>query len=134
MDSDIVTSLWAEAKVIWTGMCDEYGPMGLPWSSVLAKHHLEFWLKLEHVYLLLRLCTNHYKADAMATRDYTHWYKAWFSPTRALHSSLQKRRHATKPVHVRKSRCSSSLLRCMSWPRIEDDNEDDDAVEAEVEV
>jgi hypothetical protein len=134
VDSDVVTSLWAEAKVIWTGMCDKYGPMGLPWSSVPAKRRLEFWLKLERVYPFLRLCTNHYKANAVATRDYTHWYKAQFSPTRALHSSLQKRGRVTKPVRVRKSRRSSSLLCRVSWPHIEDDNEDDDVVEAEVEV
>lgn len=84
VDSDVVTSLRAEAKVIWTGMCDEYGPMGLPWSSVPAKRRLEFWLKLERV-------------------DYTHWYKARFSPTRALHSSSWKCGCVTKPVRVRKS-------------------------------
>jgi hypothetical protein len=103
VDSDVVTSLRAEAKVIWTGMCDEYGPMGLPWSSVPAKRRLEFWLKLERVYPFLCLCANHYKADAVATRDYTHWYKARFSPTRALHSSSWKCGCVTKPVRVRKS-------------------------------
>jgi hypothetical protein len=124
VDSDIVTSLQAEAKLIWSGMCNEYGPIGLPWSSVPAKRCLEFWLKLECVYPFLRLYANHYKADAVATRDYTPWYNALF----------RKRRRATKPVHVQKSRQSGSDLCQVTQLRIEDEDEDDNAVEEEVNV
>jgi hypothetical protein len=88
VDSDIISSVCNTARLIWAGMSDEYGSMGLPWSSIPAKCCLEFWLKLEWAYPFLHLCANHYKADAVATEDYTHRYKAQGC----------KQRHATKSV------------------------------------
>jgi hypothetical protein len=99
VDRDIVTSMHKTARLVWTCMSDEHRPMGLPWKSVHTKHCLEFWLRLEHMYPFLHLCANHYKADAVATEDYTHWYNA--------HG--RKWRCTTKLVSAWKSRRSGSL-------------------------
>ena len=127
-----VSSLRAEAKLIWSGMCEDYGPMGLLWSSVPVKRRMEFWLKLENKYPLLRLCANHYKANSVASEDYTHWHKTRY-PNRdgALDSgsTSRKRRRAALPVHARKSQRRGSRSRRVSMLRIEDDDEDDEAVE-----
>ena len=48
--------------------------MGLPWLDILVKHCFEFWLRLEHLYPFLHLCTNHYKVDTVMACDYTQWY------------------------------------------------------------
>lgn len=124
VDNDVLTSVRADAKLIWTAMSEDYGPMGLPWTSVLAKRRLDFWLRLERVHPFLRLCANHYKADAITTSDYTHWYNA----------HIHKRQRPVTPVTTRKVRRTSSLSR-RSRRRIEDDeDEDDDIVENDVDV
>ena len=67
VNNGTVSSLRADAKLIWASMCEDHGPMGLPWSDVLVKHRFEFWLRLDYLHPLLRLCANHYKANAIAT-------------------------------------------------------------------
>jgi hypothetical protein len=109
--SSTVTSIQVAAKLIWSGMCYEYRPMGLLWSSVPVKRRLEFWLKLKNEYPLLRLCTNHYKADSVAIEDYTHWHKSYYpNCDGALNSKSAscKRRRAALPVHARKSQWCGS--------------------------
>ena len=121
VNSDVVSSLRADAKLVWTGMCEDYGPMGLPWTEVPIKHLMEFWLRLERSYPFLRLCANHYKADAVATSDYTNWYN----------NHVRKRRRVAKPARARKSRPYNSPSRRGSRRRIEDEDESDDAVESD---
>ena len=113
---DIVTSLRADAKLIWASMCEDYGPMGLPWSDVLVKHRFEFWLRLEYLYPFLRLCANHYKADAVATCDYTHWYN----------NHIRKRRRETKPARAQKSPRGNGSSRWSTRLCIEDEDDDDE--------
>jgi len=37
-------------------------------------HQLEFYINIEGHFPLLRLCENHYKAQAIVFEDYTHWH------------------------------------------------------------
>ena len=43
----------AETKRIWRMLCDKYGPIGSPWSTVSPKHQLKFYLKIEAKFPLL---------------------------------------------------------------------------------
>ena len=70
----------AKTKRIWRMLCDKYGPIGSPWSTVSPKHQLEFYLKIEAKFPLLRLCKNHYKAESIAFSNYSHWYNIQYPP------------------------------------------------------
>ncbi|KAF8258260.1 hypothetical protein EI94DRAFT_1708155 [Lactarius quietus] len=76
---DEVRPIHAEAKNCWKILCKKYGPLGLPWQSVLHLCHLESYITLE--------------AQAFATEDYTHWYKLQFKTSSEVkaHQSQKKR-------------------------------------------
>jgi hypothetical protein len=83
VDGKTATKLRAKAKEIWAEMCKDHGPMGLPWTKIPAKRRVEFCIKLESKFLVLRLCTDHYKANTVATSDYSHWYQSRYPETEA---------------------------------------------------
>ena len=64
--------IWAEAKKMWRTLCNTYGPIRSPWTSIALKHQLEFYIDTEAMYPLLRLCENHDKAETICYSDY-HW-------------------------------------------------------------
>jgi hypothetical protein len=73
----MVTTLRAAAKDIWAEMSKDYGPMGLPWTKIPAKRRVEFCVKLESKFPVLCLCTDHYKANTVATSNYTCWWTSF---------------------------------------------------------
>ena len=74
LDGRVLTKIRAEAKIIWRELCDKYGPIGCPWSSVAPRYQREYWRRIEAAYPVLRLCDGHYKADSIPFSDYSHWY------------------------------------------------------------
>ena len=133
----IMNRLRAEAKAIWEKMSKKYGSMGLPWSSVLPERQLEFWLRLERKFPLLRLCAHHYKANAVATLDYTHWYKRRFPHPSSTSNSgagltaspstggTRKRRRSSNPAPLRKSTRRRTASRPVEQLPTDDENEED---------
>ena len=133
----IVSRLRAEAKAIWERMSKKYGSMNLPWTSVSTDRQLEFWIKLEREYPFLRLCAHHYKANAIATSDYTHWYKRRFpdTPSTSNHGtgltsssgSPRKRQRPSKPIRSRKlARCGTAPHRAIQLSSDDEDEEETD--------
>ena len=98
-------SIRKESKKIWKAICDKYGPIGAPWTTISPARRLEFYVKIENKYPLLRHCDNHYKAESIAFCDYSHWYDKWFpagndeidSPTR-----VRKRSRSASQVKSQK--------------------------------
>lgn len=138
-----LSKIRADAKMVWEDMCKKYGRMGLPWTNVPHQRRLEFWIKLERLFPLLRLCALHYKANAVATSDYTHWYKNRYpedlpsskSGMGITNSSSvsggQKRRRSIGPAPSRKStRRQRTNVRVT---RLSSDYDDDDKDEQELD-
>ena len=71
---DDVKEIRCESKKIWRGMCERFGPIGAPWTTISPTRQLEFYVKIEAKFPILRLGENHYKADTIAFSDYSHWY------------------------------------------------------------
>lgn len=114
----------ADAKVIWSDLCDANGPIGGPWRKVSPRHQLQFYLRIEAKHSILRLCDNHYKAESIATCDYTHWYGPWLAHYEAKKveearkkaeawklaeeapkiTRSQKRTHSVSPIRARKAK------------------------------
>ncbi|KAH9011116.1 hypothetical protein EDB84DRAFT_1569964 [Lactarius hengduanensis] len=103
LDGYEVARIRAESKVIWESMCKKYGRLGLPWGRVGSERHREFWRRIEAKYPVLLLCDSHYKANSIATQDYTHWYQARYPDSVAPEASGQKRSRTASPVLSRKS-------------------------------
>ena len=133
----IMNRLRAEAKAIWEKMSRKYGSMGLPWSSVLPERQLEFWIRLEREFPLLRLCAHHYKANAVATSDYTHWYKRRFPHPSSTSNSgngltaspssggTRKRRRSSNPIPLQKSTRRRTASRPVGQLPTDDENEEE---------
>ena len=133
----IVDRLRMEAKAIWEKMSQKYSSMGLPWSSVLPERQLEFWIRLEREFPLLRLCAHHYKANMVATSDYTHWYKRRFPVTSGTSNSAaglsaspssggtRKRRRSSNPIGSRKSTWRRTASRQVEQVPTDDENEEE---------
>ena len=142
----IVNRLRAEAKAIWDKMSKKYSSMSLPWSSILPEQQLEFWIKLECEFPLLCLCAHHYKANTIATSDYTHWYKHRFPDTSSTSNSgtgltassssggTRKRRRSSKPIRSRKSTRRGTASRRVRQPSTDDENEEEEEEEEEEEA
>jgi hypothetical protein len=81
VDGKMATTLRAAAKDIWAEMSKDYGPMGLPWTKIPAKRRVEFCIKLKSKFPVLHLCADHYKANTVATSNYTRWYKTCYPET-----------------------------------------------------
>ncbi|KAF8267181.1 hypothetical protein EI94DRAFT_1701207 [Lactarius quietus] len=64
----------AKAKSQWLALCKKYGDVGLPWTNVSPNYQLEFFVKMEYKFPLLHLCDGHYKTEAVAFADYSHWH------------------------------------------------------------
>jgi hypothetical protein len=107
----IVSRLRTEAKAIWDKMSKKYSSMSLPWSSISPERQLEFWIKLEREFPLLRLCAHHYKANAVATSDYTHWYKRRFPDTSSTSNGETGLTAPSSSGGTRKRQCSSKHIR-----------------------
>ena len=74
LDHEDVKEIWCELKKIWQGMCERFGPIGVPWTTISPNHQLEFYVKLEAKFPILQLSENHQKANTIAFSDYSHWY------------------------------------------------------------
>ena len=120
----------AETKRIWRTLCDKYGPIGSPWSTVSPKHQLEFYLKIEAKFPLLRLCENHYKAESIAFSDYSHWYNIQYPPNSepdAKPSQPRKRSRTASPTKSRKVRLAKRTRRVQESDQESGEELDDDA-------
>jgi hypothetical protein len=124
IDNAAVNALRAEAKLIWTKMCDDYGPIGHPWSSVARKRRQEYFAKLEGMFFLLRLCADHYKANVVATSDYKRWYKERYPNA----SSKRKRGRSNKMTSRKTQRRRTSSRRVIQTLSAHD-SDDMDVVE-----
>ncbi|KAF8259066.1 hypothetical protein EI94DRAFT_1707417 [Lactarius quietus] len=74
LDGSEVRKIHAKAKSQWLALCKKYGDVGSPWTNVSPNYQLEFFVKMEHKFPLLRLCDGHYKTEAVAFADYSHWH------------------------------------------------------------
>ena len=74
LDPEDIKEIRRESKKIWRGMCERYGPIGAPWTTISPNRQMEFYVKIEDKFPILRLGENHYKADTIAFSDYSHWY------------------------------------------------------------
>ena len=74
LDPEDVKEIRRESKKIWRGMCERFGPIGAPWTTISPNRQMEFYGKIEDKFPILRLGENHYKADTIAFSDYSHWY------------------------------------------------------------
>ena len=74
LDPEDVKEIWHESKKIWWGMCERFGPIGAPWTTISPNRQMEFYGKIEDKFPILWLGENHYKADTIAFSDYSHWY------------------------------------------------------------
>jgi hypothetical protein len=63
----------AESKKIWATQCEK-GTIRSLWTTISPMQQLEFYLKMEAKFPLLRLCKDHYKAETIAFSDYSHWH------------------------------------------------------------
>ena len=134
LSNKAVEGIRASAKTIWWDLCDQNNrtPIGGPWGKVSPRHQLQYFLRIEAKYPILRLCENHYKAESIPHRDYTHWYsvclkhyegkkaeeEAGKADEAQKKSKPQKRTHSASPTRVRKSRRRGES-------DVDDDNEDD---------
>ena len=100
VDGHTISRMRHTTKSIWKTI-DSSTPMGSPWTSVSAAHQQEFYRLIEAKYPFLRFCECHYKADAIAHKDYLHWYsrKEGKKSGGVSKARLQKRTLSkTKPV------------------------------------
>jgi hypothetical protein len=127
VDGKTATELQAKAKEIWAEMCKDHGPMGLPWTKIPAKQRVEFCIKLESKFPVLHLCADHYKANTVATSDYSHWYKSCYPETEAAaKTDTGKCQRSAKPVRGQKRQhCGSSSQHTRKWQH-EEENTDMD--------
>jgi hypothetical protein len=78
LDYEEVKSIRKDSKKIWRKLCNKYGPIGAPWTTISPDRQLEFYIKIEAKYPLLQLCENHYKAKSISFSNYSHWYDKRF--------------------------------------------------------
>jgi hypothetical protein len=147
INNNTVDSLRAEAKVIWNEICDDHGPIGLPWSSVSHKLRVEYLKKLEREFPFLRLCADHYKATAVATTDYTRWYKLRYPkaessrkwPRAKMRNPRRSQRRRTSSRRVTRQRADeedeemSEMLDETSANDEKEDNEEEEDIDQEDE-
>jgi hypothetical protein len=136
IDGHTLTELRARCKDTWATMAKKHGDLGLPWGHVSPTHKLEFWLRVEAKFPLLRFCSNHYKANAIATSDYTHWYKLHVKHGKGKAKSKDKdkakpstgkRSRSTKAAHTRRVQrrdSRSCRVRQMVFEETQDEEED----------
>ena len=74
LDPEDVKEIRRELKKIWQGMCERFGPIGAPWTTISPNCQMEFYVKIEAKFPILWLSENHDKADTIAFSDYSHWY------------------------------------------------------------
>ena len=119
LTNDEVRTIRRESKKIWRALCDRYGPIGAPWSTISPERQLDFYLKIEEKFPILRLCEHHYKAETIAFSDYSHWYDHQFPyndndnneeheeaktvSRKTLRSLSRKRSRTASPVKSRRS-------------------------------
>ena len=99
-------------------------------------HKLEFCLRVEAKFPLLRFCSNHYKANAIAISDYTHWYKLYVKHGKGkaksedeekAKPSTRKRSRSTLAAHTRRVQrrdSRSRRVRQMEDEETQDEEED----------
>ncbi|KAF8257798.1 hypothetical protein EI94DRAFT_1708618 [Lactarius quietus] len=90
VDKDESTRMWflqhedgstlTIADAIWQTICNTHGHIGAPWSKVPPYFQLTFYKELERNCSFFHLCDDHYKADAVAHADYSHWYYLHYPP------------------------------------------------------
>lgn len=130
----------ADSKKSWRTICDKYGPIGSPWTSISPKHQLEFYIDIEAKHPNLRLCEDHYKAESIAFSDYSHWYNVQYPPVEDNPDPVpikpRKRSRTASPVKARNTRKVRRQTKSRRAPRkqvLESDKEesvdefDDDA-------
>ena len=74
LEGNEVSAICCESKKIWRGLCNRYGPIGAPWSTISLDRQLEFYIKIDEKFPILCLCEHQYKAETIAFADYSHWY------------------------------------------------------------
>ena len=136
IDGHTLTELRAVCRDTWATMAKKRGDLGLPWGCVSLMHKLEFCLRVEAKFPLLRFCSNHYKANTIATSDYTHWYKLYVKHGKGKAKSKDedkakpstgKRSQSTKATHtqrVQRRDSRSCQVRQMEDEETQDEEED----------
>ena len=136
IDGHTLTELRAVCRDTWATIAKKRGDLGLPWRCVCPMHKLEFFLRVEAKFPLLRFCSNHYKANAIATSDYTHWYKLYVKHGKGkaksedeekAKPSTGKRSRSTLATHTRRVQrrdSRSRRVRQMEDEETQDEEED----------
>ncbi|KAF8266984.1 hypothetical protein EI94DRAFT_1701346 [Lactarius quietus] len=68
-----VADLRRETKLVWQDLGDTHSHIGAPWRDIPAFFQQTFYKHIESKFFFLQLCENHYKADAIAFADFSHW-------------------------------------------------------------
>ncbi|KAF8268034.1 hypothetical protein EI94DRAFT_1700551 [Lactarius quietus] len=97
-----VRELRMQSKAIWQTICDTHGHIGVPWSKVPRFFQLTFYKELERNCSFFCLCKNHYKADAVAHADYSHWYYLRYPPLIEDEDVVMSKRTCTSPACPRR--------------------------------
>ncbi|KAF8268672.1 hypothetical protein EI94DRAFT_1800193 [Lactarius quietus] len=147
LDGGEVRKICAKAKSQWLTLCKKYGDVGSPWTNVSPNYQLEFFIKMEHKFPLLRLCDGHYKTEAVAFADYSHWHsknkfeymrrsktmtmshlKTKTQTTSKSESDTDANSEVNQSRKRRQSSCSVSprKLQCRKMAQEEDEDSDED--------
>jgi len=76
IDSNIASGMRDFARCIWRSLY-ERGIAPESWGKATKEVRDEFCREMETEYFVLRLCDNHWKANALATTIYSQWYRTY---------------------------------------------------------
>ena len=75
ISGDIVSQMRAAARTVWIELFDRR-KAPITWGKASLDARNMYYLELERRWGFLRCCENHWKADALATANYSQWYRA----------------------------------------------------------
>jgi len=76
IDGNIASGIRDHARSIWRSLY-ERGIAPDTWGQATKEVREEFCREMEKEYHVLRLCDNHWKANALATAVYSQWYRTY---------------------------------------------------------
>ena len=79
VDGNIAGDIREFARSIWRSLY-ERGMAPTTWGNARMEVHEEYFREMETEYPVLRLCSHHWKANAIATAIYSQWYKIYKKP------------------------------------------------------
>lgn len=75
ISGDTVTQMRAAARMVWIELFDR-GKAPISWGKASLDARNMYYSELEMRWGFLRFCENHWKADALATANYSQWYRS----------------------------------------------------------